>query len=510
MDTKGIKNIAMITNNGSYGKGEHDAFLKALKSRSVTPVADQVVTTDQKDFSAALTTIRQKAPQVIFLGAEEVESGLIVKQARDLGITVPFAGGAPQGTPVFADTAGAAAIEGTIVSSPYLSNDVSDASKKFAAAYKAAYNEDAELHGAKAYDGAQILLTALKTSNVAKGKALADAIRATKHQGLLGNFAYDETGVGIFATSIGIITNGKLVASQPAEVQAMQVFLQTFIGGLSLGAVYALVALGFSLVYRTMGLVNFAHGNVVMLGAYLASTFYLTAKLPFAVAMLVAIVSTGMVGVIIERVLRPLENKDFDLMLIGTIGFGIVLEALAILIWGATGRAVPSPVPAAPLDLFGIRVRTYNLVVLAIAAVATLLLVLFLQRTKRGRGDAGGRDGPRGGHRGRHPRRTQQRDRLRHRRRPGRTGRRAGRAAALRQPVDGRLAGHQGLRRRPILGGFGSIPGAIVGGLAIGVLDSFAAGHFQGYSELVTFVVFTIIIVVRPTGIFGERTVNRA
>jgi branched-chain amino acid transport system substrate-binding protein len=211
VDTKGIKSIAMITNNGSYGKGEHDAFTKSLKSRNVTPVADQVVTTDQKDFSAVLTTIRQKAPQLIFLGAEEVESGLIVKQARDLGITVPFAGGAPQGTPVFANTAGPAAIENTIVSSPYLSNDVSDASKKFAAAYKAAYNEDAELHGAKAYDGAQILLTALKTSNVAKGKALADAIRSTKREGLLGNFAYDDTGVGIFATSIGVITSGKLV-----------------------------------------------------------------------------------------------------------------------------------------------------------------------------------------------------------------------------------------------------------------------------------------------------------
>jgi branched-chain amino acid transport system substrate-binding protein len=213
VETKGLKNIAMITNNGSFGKGEHDAFTKALKARNITPVADQVVTTDQKDFSAALTGIRQKAPQLIFLGAEEVESGLIVKQARDLGITVPFAGAAPQGTPVFASTAGTQNVEGTIVSSPYLSNEVSDASKKFAAAYKAAYNEEAELHGAKAYDGAQILLTALKASNVAKGKALADAIRATKRQGLLGDFAYDDTGVGIFATSIGVITNGKLVAA---------------------------------------------------------------------------------------------------------------------------------------------------------------------------------------------------------------------------------------------------------------------------------------------------------
>jgi branched-chain amino acid transport system substrate-binding protein len=213
VDQQGIKSIAMITNNGSFGKGEHDAFTKALKSRNVTPVADQVVTTDQKDFSAALTTIRQKNPKVIFLGAEEVESGLIVKQARDLGITVPFAGAAPQGTPVFLNTAGAKNVEGTVVSSPYLSNDVSPASKAFAAAYKAAYNEDAELHGAKAYDGAQIMLTALKTSNVASGKELADAIRATKYQGLLGDFAFDQTGVGIFATSIGKIEGGKLISA---------------------------------------------------------------------------------------------------------------------------------------------------------------------------------------------------------------------------------------------------------------------------------------------------------
>ena len=213
VDGKGIKSIALVTNNGSFGKGEHDAFTKALDQRGVKPVADQVVTTDQKDFSAALTTIRQKRPQLIFLGAEEVQSGLIVKQARDLGITVPVAGAAPQGTPVYLDTAGKAAAEGTIVSSPYLSNDVSDASRKFAAAYKAAFNEEAELHGAKAYDGTQILLTALKNSDVATGKELADAIRATKYEGLLGDFAYDETGVGIFATSIGTITNGKLVAA---------------------------------------------------------------------------------------------------------------------------------------------------------------------------------------------------------------------------------------------------------------------------------------------------------
>ncbi len=213
VDQKGNKSIAMISNNGSFGKGEHDSFLKALSSRGVKPVADQVVTADQKDFSAVLTAIRQKQPGAIFLGAEEVESGLIVKQARDLGIKATFIGTAPHGTPVFQDTAGKANVEGTIVSSPYLSNDTGDPARKFAAAYKAAYGEDAELHGAKAYDGTNILLTALKSSNVATGKELADAIRATRYGGLLGNFAYDDTGVGISATSIGIIRGGQMVAA---------------------------------------------------------------------------------------------------------------------------------------------------------------------------------------------------------------------------------------------------------------------------------------------------------
>ena len=278
---------------------------------------------------------------------------------------------------------------------------------------------------------------------------------------------------------------------------------------MSLGAIYALVALGFSLVYRTMGLVNFSHGNVVMIGAYIASTFYLSAKLPFALAMVIALGVTGLIGAIIERVLRPLENKDFDLMLIGTIGFGIVLEALAILIWGATGHAVRSPVPAAPLDIAGIKIRTYDLVVLAIATAATLLLMLFLQRSKRGAAmQAVAMD---------HEAATA-------------VGIHVGRSNAIAFMLGAALAALAGGLVGPllyvnptmggtlgikgfagaILGGFGSIPGAIVGGIAIGVLDSFAAGHFQGYSELVTFVVFTVIIMIRPTGVFGERTVNRA
>jgi branched-chain amino acid transport system substrate-binding protein len=212
--TKGVTSIAMITNNDAYGQGEHDAFKADLAALGVKPLADEVVTPDAKDFSADLTTIRQKKPQVLFIGAEEVESGLIAKQARALGITATFAGSAPVGTPIFPATAGAASVEGTIVSSPYLSNDLTAKSRAFASAYQTAYGQAAELHGAKAYDGAQIVIQALRNSHAATGLALANAIRAVHYSGLLGTFVFNQDGVGLRQTRIGIIKNGQVVPAQ--------------------------------------------------------------------------------------------------------------------------------------------------------------------------------------------------------------------------------------------------------------------------------------------------------
>ena len=209
---EGYKTFAMITNNGGYGTGEHDAFLAALKDRGITPTDDKVVTVDQKDFSSILTSIRSSDPDVLFIGAEEVEAGLIAKQARELGVEAVFAGAAPLATPVYIETAGEKNAEGTIVSTPYLSNDETDASKAFADAYQKAFGEEAEMHGAKAYDGAQIFLKALQATGGEGGRKLADAIRATQHEGLLGTFEFDDKGVGIHQTKIGTIKAGALSA----------------------------------------------------------------------------------------------------------------------------------------------------------------------------------------------------------------------------------------------------------------------------------------------------------
>lgn len=208
--TKGYKKIAMITNNDSYGAGEESAFSSSLQSLGLSSVSSQVVPADQTNMTPALTKIRGSNPQVLFIGAEEAQSGLIVKQAHALGMTAVIAEGAPAGTPLYMSTAGVTNANGTIVSSPYLGNEASESAKTFSAAYTAAYGSAPELHGAKAYDGAEIMIAALKSCNACTGMNLANAIRATSYAGLLGNFKYNSSGVGIFATRIGIISDGTI------------------------------------------------------------------------------------------------------------------------------------------------------------------------------------------------------------------------------------------------------------------------------------------------------------
>lgn len=212
--TDHYKKIAMLTNNDSYGKSEHDNFLQQLKLLGITPVADQVVTPDATDMTGALSKIRDANPQVLFLGMEEVQSGLSVKQARSLGIKAVIAEGAPASTPLYVSTAGVGNVEGTIVSSPYLTNSLNKQTRAFATAYFQLWNAVPELHGAKAYDGLMDVATALKNlkGNWQNGTVLADALHHITYHGLLGTTHFDATGLGLHETQIGIIHNGSITS----------------------------------------------------------------------------------------------------------------------------------------------------------------------------------------------------------------------------------------------------------------------------------------------------------
>ena len=121
-------------------------------------------------------------------------------------------GAAPMGTDVYLNTAGAEAAEGSVFSTPYPTNDENDATRAFAAAYQVAFGEVPEFHAAKAYDGARIVIAALRSSDNATGLALAQAIRSTHFTGLLGSFVFDASGVGIQRTRVATIKAGRVIA----------------------------------------------------------------------------------------------------------------------------------------------------------------------------------------------------------------------------------------------------------------------------------------------------------
>lgn len=288
----------------------------------------------------------------------------------------------------------------------------------------------------------------------------------------------------------------------------LAVIVQSVIGGVGIGSIYALVALGFSMVYRSMGLVNFANGQILLVGAYIGTIFYVSMHTNFLLAFALAVILTGLLGMLIERVLRPLEKMDLMYMMLGTLGIGIVLQNLTIIIWGPDGIAVPYPMKNTPWQVGGISISPYTLVVIGSTALVVVLLQIFLVKSKLGlalRASA------------------QQREMA------SALGMNVGLMNALTLAIGSALAAYGGMLVGPIfyvspdmstsvgingfaaaiLGGFGSIPGAIVGGLFFGILQQLVATQVSSWSDVIAFAVFVAVLVIKPSGIVGERTVDK-
>jgi branched-chain amino acid transport system permease protein len=286
------------------------------------------------------------------------------------------------------------------------------------------------------------------------------------------------------------------------------ILIQSLIGGLGIGSVYALVALGYSMVYRAMGLVNFAHGNIFTTGAYIGTVFFVSMRVSFVFAFCLAVIITALLGIIIEKILRPLEKMDLIYMMLGTLGIGIALQSLIIIIWGADGIAVPYPINNQPWIVQGVSISPYTAVIIAVAALIVIALQLFLYKTKIGLAMRASAQEP---------------DMA------AALGMNVGFMNALTLGIGSGLAACAGMLVGPIfyvspdmsasvgiigfaaaiLGGFGSIPGAIVGGLVFGLLEALVATQFSAWSLVVTFVLFVVVLMIKPSGIVGEKAVDK-
>ena len=210
---KGYKKFALITDTSAYGKGEADYQTAQLKVHGLEPLTRENYGIDDKDFTGQLTKILQTNPEVLLFGGSEIASGLIAKQARQLGFKGQIAGGPAIGTPKFIETAGNDAAEGVFFTGAYPTNDLNDMTRAFAKRYADRWNgEQAEIHGANTYDGTQMLMMAMEKAcpNITGETIAAEFHKICGYKGLQGEFCVTPEGETLTKTLLGIITGGKL------------------------------------------------------------------------------------------------------------------------------------------------------------------------------------------------------------------------------------------------------------------------------------------------------------
>lgn len=286
-------------------------------------------------------------------------------------------------------------------------------------------------------------------------------------------------------------------------------FLQHFINGMSIGAVYAIIALGYTMVYGIAKMLNFAHGDVIMVGAYIAFCVTNYLKLPAVVGIVAAMLVCMLLGVIIEALAyRPLRGASSLAVLITAIGISYFLQNAAQLIWGEATKSFTSVVSMAPIKLFdGQLVITGEvLLTLGVSILVMICLTLFTGKTKMGkamRAVAEDRD-------------AAQLMGINVNRTISVTFAIGSALAAVAgvllcstvptlQPTTGSMPGIRAFTAA-VFGGIGSIPGAMIGGVALGLIETFSKAYISTqFSDAIVFLVLIIILLVKPAGLLGKR-----
>lgn len=289
----------------------------------------------------------------------------------------------------------------------------------------------------------------------------------------------------------------------------MDVFLQLTVSGLSNGMIYALAAAGFVVVYKASDVINFAQGDLLLLGVYLIFFSLAQVGLPWSVGVLATVLLAAAVGVAVERlVLRPLVGEPVISMVMATIGLSSVLRALVNALWGPSPRSFDSFLPAGEVALGPAVVSAGRLLSIPIALAVLGALGLFFRYARDGIAMRAVAD-------------DQQAAMSMGISIPRVVGLAWGLAAAS-AAVGGVMLANVvgvspnvaeiGLRVFPvvILGGLDSIGGAVIGGAAIGLLEVYVGGYVgHGLSLVVPYVALVAVLMVRPYGLFGKQIVER-
>ena len=289
----------------------------------------------------------------------------------------------------------------------------------------------------------------------------------------------------------------------------MDIFIQLTLTGLTNGAILALAALGFVIIYKASDVINFAQGEFLLVGAYMIYAALVQFGLPWTLGMLLTILAAVALGVLVERlVLRPLIGEPIISVIMATIGLSSLLRAIVSMIWGNQPKRFPPFIPSRPVEIFGATVGADRLWAIAVAAVMLLLFNFFFTRSKEGIAMRAVAD--------------DQQAAMSMGISVSKVFAWAWSIAAVSAAIGGALVANIvgvgpelagfGLRVFPvvILGGLDSIPGAILGGLIIGLLEAYVGGYIgMGLNQVISFIVLLLILLVRPYGFFGREIIER-
>ena len=293
----------------------------------------------------------------------------------------------------------------------------------------------------------------------------------------------------------------------------MAFFADLFINGLLIGSMYALVALGFVLIYKATSVINFAQGDLVMFGGYIAAAGLSLYHLPLWVAAPAMLGLMVGLGFAVERgILRPLIGQPVVSVLMVTIGLALVFQGLAAMVWGASTINLPLPIPLKPFVVWEIYLSPINLVAAGLCVGFLVVFVYFFRRSRMGIAMRAVAD----------DQQSAMSVGINVRTVFALSWAIAGLASGISGIVWGNMLGVDthlslvGLKVFPavILGGLDSVPGAILGGLIVGGVESVAAGYIDPYvgggtKDFAPFIIMILALMFRPYGFFGREIIER-
>jgi branched-chain amino acid transport system permease protein len=284
---------------------------------------------------------------------------------------------------------------------------------------------------------------------------------------------------------------------------------QLLVNGLALGSLYALTAFGIVLIYKTTDVINFAQGELAMFATFIAFWLITQVHLPFLAAFIVTLICAGGLGAVVERVvLRPLSAASPLSPVIVTVGLGLILYGLAGWIWGYETRTFAAPVSGEPFRFANLVLSRLNALILVVTLVLMAILFGFFRYTLTG---------------------TAMRAVAQNRVAAQLMGIRVNRINALGWGLGAALGAVTGMLIAPlnyldpgmmgdvaikafaaaVLGGVTSLPGAVVGGLLLGVIDSVVGFNYPELRTTIAFGLIVLVLVVRPGGLLGRREVKK-